>query len=119
MENTQNNLKTRLAEVQQNHIETSIKYHNMRDRQSFKTLGITTGIALTFIGITLGHNWPMRIAFLIAATLLILGAIFGIKKVDQAQLRELETLLANTQDQIISLKKAIKLQQAEQNHNEY
>ena len=116
MENEQTNLKIKLAEVQQNLIETSIKYHNMKDRQSFKILGITAGIALAFIGITLGHNWIMRIAFVLASALIVLGAIYGIKKVDQAQLRELETLIANKQDQITSLKKAIKLMQVEQNN---
>ncbi len=62
----------------------------MKDRQSLKTLGITTGVALAFIGITLGHNWGMRIGFVIIAAALILGAVYGIKKVDRAQLQELK-----------------------------
>ena len=100
-------------------IDVSIKHHNMKDRQSLKTLGITSGIALASIGITLGHNWTMRIGFVIIAAALILGAVYGIKKVDQAQLQELETLVTNKQDQITSLKKAIKLQQTEQTDHEY
>jgi hypothetical protein len=117
MENTQNNLEKRLAEVQQDFIDTSIKYHNMKDRQSFKTLGITAGIALAAIGITLGHDWTMRIGFIAAAVALILAAIYGIKKVDQTQLQELETRVGSTHDQITSLKNAIKLHQMEQNKN--
>lgn len=113
MENTPGDLKTRLAEVQQSLINVSIKYQNMKDRQSFKTLGVTAGVALAFIGLTLGHNWGMRIGFVIASALLILGSIYGIKKVDHAQLRELESSITNTQAQITALKKAIKLQQAE------
>jgi len=119
MENAQNNLKQRLTEVQQISIEVSIKYHNMKDRQSFKILGITSGIALAAIGIALGHNWTMRIGFVLVAALLILGTVYGIKKVDQAELRELETLIANTQDQITALKKALKIQQAEQTNHEH
>lgn len=119
MENVQTDLTTRLTEVQEELISANIKHQNMKDRRSFKTLGITTGIALAFIGITLGHNWTMRIAFVVLAALIILGAIYGIKKIDQAQLEELQTLVANKKDQITSLKKAIKLQKAEQKNNEH
>lgn len=119
MENVQKDLTARLIEVQEELIAANIKHQNMKDRQSFKTLGITTGIALAFIGITLGHNWTMRIAFVVLAALIILGAIYGIKKVDKAQVQELQTLVANKKDQIASLKKAIKLQQVEQKNNEH
>jgi Flp pilus assembly protein TadB len=119
MKNVQTDLTTRLTEVQEELINANLKHQNMKDRQSFKTLGVTTGIALAFIGITLGHNWTMRIAFIVLAALLILGAIYGIKKVDRGQLEELKTLVTNKQDQIASLKSAIKLQQAEIKSNEH
>jgi hypothetical protein len=110
----ENELKTRLAEVQEELISISIKYHNMRDRLSFKTLGITSGIALAFIGITLGRDWVMRIAFLLAAALLILGAIYGIKKIDRGELEDLSNQVSLKKDQVNDLKKAIRQQQMEQ-----
>jgi len=107
-------LKTRLAEVQEELIEASIKFQNMKDRQSFKTIGVTTGIALAFIGITLGYNWTMRIAFTLVAVLIILGAIYGIKKVDRTQLEILGKKVKLKKDQVADLRNAIRLQQMEQ-----
>ena len=109
----ENELKTRLAEVQEELISISIKYHNMRDRLSFKTLGITSGIALAFIGITLGRDWVMRIAFVAVAALIILGSLYGINKIDKTQLEIMRRSVSNKQDQIASLKKAIKLDRLE------
>ena len=105
----------RLAEVQEELIDTSIKYQNMRDRQSFKTLGITTGIALAFIGVTLGHNWTMRIALFLVSALIILAAVYGIKRIDRKELEDLGNQVKIKKEQVNDLKKAIRQLQVEQN----
>lgn len=107
-----NDLQARLAELQEQYTEISIKYQNMKDRQSFRILGFTTGIALSLIGIILGQTWLLRISLIACAALIIIGAAYGIKKADRAELEQQEVLVQTKQDQINSLKKAIKLQKS-------
>lgn len=86
----------------------SITYQNMKDRQSFRTLGLLSGMILALIGLILGQSWPVRLA-LLAAGLAILGlSWFRIKHIPIAELNRQEALVQAFQDQVSLARKKLK-----------
>jgi ABC-type lipoprotein release transport system permease subunit len=101
-------LQNRLANLRFQYEDASIKYQNMKDRQSFRILGFVTGVILCLIGIILGQTWPIRILLLISGLAIFLGTYFGIQKISINELEKQAGIVQNLQDQVNTLKRSLK-----------
>lgn len=92
MANDESNPMTYLDDLIAQFEVKSIAYHNLRDRQSFRNMGIISGILLALIGIFFAPGWLLKILLFVCGLLISLGSFRLIKKVDP---KELEVLLQN------------------------
>lgn len=106
-------LETQLGHLKGQFESNSIKYHNLRDIQSFRNLGMVTGVLLFLIGIIFAPTWPIRILLMILGIIIFFASLKLIKKVGPQELEEMSQQVNQLQEQILLVKKAIIQQKRE------
>ena len=100
IENEEEKRQEDLSSLLEQFESASIKYQNLRDRQSFRILGSLSGILLALIGLILGQNWPIRLAVFLCGVVILVLSLYFIPKVSRIDLDQKEAEVISLRDQL-------------------